>query len=108
MRYRFFIFIVTASLLSGLAMAGQTDMVCEYGQPMSIAGDHKKDNVIEMIWQGYIYRMERVPTSTGVHRFEHAQSGLVWISIPSKAMLLDRMQGTPVVNDCVTTGRPKR
>lgn len=108
MRYRTFIFIVTASLLSGIAVAAQTDMICEYGQPMSIAGDHKKDNVIEMIWQGYIYRMERVPTSTGVHRFEHAQSGLIWISIPSKAMLLDRMQSAPVVSDCLTSGKPKR
>lgn len=108
MRYKPFIFIVTAFLLSGRAAAAQIDMVCEYGQRMSIAGDHKKDSVIEMIWQGYIYRMERVPTSTGVHRFEHIQSGLVWISIPSKAMLLDRMQGTPVVSECVTSGRPKR
>lgn len=54
MRYKPFIFIVTAFLLSGRAAAAQIDMVCEYGQRMSIAGDHKKDSVIEMIWQGYM------------------------------------------------------
>jgi hypothetical protein len=108
MRFRNFIFIVTASLLSGQTAAIQTDMVCEYGQRMSIAGDHRKDSVIEMIWQGYMYRMERVPTTTGAHRYEHAQSGLIWISIPTKAMLLDRTEGTPVVSECITIGRPKK
>ncbi len=38
MRYKPFIFIVTASLLSGLAAAAQTDMVCEYGQRMLSQG----------------------------------------------------------------------
>ena len=108
MRYRNFIVIVTALLLNGQAAAVQTDMVCEYGQRMSIAGDHRKDSVIEMIWQGYMYRMQRVPTTTGAHRYEHPQSGLIWISIPAKAMLLDGTEGTPVASECITIGRPKR
>ena len=92
-------FIVMASL-SGHALAARTDMVCELGQPMSIAGDHRFDNVIEVIWRGRAYTMERVRTSTGAHRFEDMQSGLVWIGIPAKAMLLDSRRGAPVVSDC--------
>ena len=107
MRYLILIFVVTASLLSGLANAAQTELMCEYGLRMSIAGDHRRDNVIEMIWQGYVYKMKRVATSTGVNRFEHPQSGLIWISIPSKAMLLDGQEGAPVVSECTTVARAK-
>jgi len=107
MRYLILIFVVTASLLSGSASAAQTDLICEYGLRMSIAGDHRKDSVIELIWQGYVYRMKRVATSTGVNRFEHPQSGLIWISIPSKAMLLDVQEGSPVVSECTTVARAK-
>jgi hypothetical protein len=108
MRYVILFFVVTASLLTGLANAAQTELMCEYGLRMSIAGDHRKDNVIEMIWQGYVYRMQRVVTSTGVNRFEHPQSGLIWISIPSKAMLLDGQEGTPVVSECTAIARTKQ
>ena len=92
--------IVTASLMGGHALAARTDMVCESGQPMSVTGDHRLDNVIQVIWRGRAYNMERVRTTTGAHRFEDAQSGLVWIGIPAKAMLLDSRRGAPVVNDC--------
>jgi hypothetical protein len=108
MRYLILIFVVTASLLSGLASAAQTELMCEYGLRMSIAGDHHKDSVIEMIWKGYVYRMQRVSTSTGVNRFEHPQSGLIWISIPSKVMLLDGQQRTPIVSECRTQARAKQ
>ena len=107
MRYLILIFVVTVSLLSGSANAAQTELMCEYGLRMSIAGDHRRDNVIEMIWQGYVYRMKRVATTTGVNRFEHPQSGLIWISIPSKAMLLDGQEGSPVVSECTTVARAK-
>jgi len=78
------------------------EMTCEYGKRMAIFGDENRDNIIELHWGGDAYRMQRVPTTTGAHRFEHFDSGLIWISIPAKAMLLDRRLGAPVANDCRT------
>ena len=98
-------FIVMASF-SGHALAARTDMVCEMGQPMSVNGDHRLDNVIEVLFRGRAYTMERVRTSTGAHRFEDTQNGLVWIGIPAKAMLLDSRRGAPVVNDCKVASAP--
>ncbi len=98
-------FIVMASL-SGQAQAARTDLVCEMGQPMSVTGDHRFDNMIEVLFRGRAYTMERVRTSTGAHRFEDTQSGLVWIGIPAKAMLLDSRRGSPVVNDCKIASAP--
>ena len=100
MRNLTFKLFFTASLMAGQAWAVQTDMVCESGQRLSVAGDHRYDNVIQVLWRDRVYQMERVRTSTGAHRFEDMQSGLVWIGIPAKAMLLDSRRGSPVVNDC--------
>lgn len=93
---------------SGGAMA--LDLTCESGKRMAVFGDQNNDNVIELHWGGGAYRMQRVSTTTGAHRFEHVSSGLVWISIPSKAMLLDSKLGAPVANECRTgaTQRPTR
>ncbi len=102
--------ILMAALSGTHALAARTDMLCEMGQPMSVAGDHRLDDVIQVIWRGRAYTMERVRTSTGAHRFEDAQNGLVWIGIPAKAMLLDSRRGAPVVSDCklASVAVPKR
>lgn len=86
------------------------ELTCDAGKRMAVFGDQSTDNIIELHWGGDAYRMQRVPTSTGAHRFEHAGSGLIWISIPSKAMLLDRKLGMPVANECRsgTTTRTRR
>ena len=93
--------IVLLSLMTSHA-AMALEMTCEYGKRMAVFGDENKDNMIELHWAGYAYQMQRVPTTTGAHRFEHPGSGLVWISIPAKAMLLDRKLGAPVANECRT------
>ncbi len=91
--------IVLLSLITtGGAMA--LEMTCEAGKRMAVFGDHNTDNMIELHRDGDAYQMQRVPTTTGAHRFEHFSSGLVWISIPAKAMLLDRKLGAPVANEC--------
>jgi hypothetical protein len=101
------IVLLTLTVSAG-AMA--LDMTCESGKRMAVFGDQNNDNVIELHWGGGAYQMQRVPTTTGAHRFEHSGSGLIWISIPAKAMLLDRKLGAPVANECRTgaTQRPRR
>ena len=42
----------------------------ELGQRMAMRGDEKVDSVIELIWQGQRYNLQRVVTSTGANRFE--------------------------------------
>ncbi len=93
--------VLCASLLaSGQAQAKATDLLCERNQRVSVGGNVLTDSAIELIWRGKPYLMRRVGTSTGAHRFEDPASGLIWISIPAKAMLLDGRRGAPVANEC--------
>lgn len=86
--------------MTNAAQAMPLRLLCEYGQRVTVGGDVRRDNAIEIDWQGKLYKMLRVGTSTGAHRFEDPVSGLIWISIPSKAMLLDGRRGQPVAQEC--------
>ena len=99
-----------ASLSCADADAAPVELLCELGQRLSVLGDVIRDNVIELGWQGRMYRLQRVGTSTGANRFEDPVSGMIWISIPDKAMLLDGRRGEPVANECRARsgGRPVR
>jgi hypothetical protein len=50
-----------------------------------------------------VYKLSRVATTTGAQRFENEKSGLVWIDIPAKGMLLDSHHGHQLANECKTT-----
>ena len=80
--------------------AHAVEFVCELGQRLHITGNHRADDMIDLQWRGRIYRMQRVSTSTGAHRFENSESGLIWIDIPAKGMLLDKRNATQLANEC--------
>lgn len=102
MRTRFTPLLALTALLAAPAPAFSHDLSCELGQTLSIAGNLLLDEAVILGWKGKIYRMMRVGTSTGAQRFEDRASGLILISIPSKAMLLDGRRGEPVANECRT------
>ena len=51
-------------------------------------------------WERRNYTMQLVATQTGALRLEDKTSGLTWITIPGKSMLLDTKQGRQLANDC--------
>ncbi|MEO0316751.1 MAG: hypothetical protein RL404_428 [Pseudomonadota bacterium] len=117
MRAKIFTFgtalVALISVSAPPARASVVELVCELGKRVFVQGNPQTDNMIDLQWQGQIYRLLRVRTSTGANRFEDHGSGLVWISIPSKAMLLNSKLGEPVANECKAwgtgnSGRPVR
>lgn len=73
---------------------------CELGNKLTIYGRESADQEIALQWNKRLHRMQRVSTTTGAHRFENAKSGLVWIGIPAKGMLLDSKKGKQLANEC--------
>ena len=100
MANRLVLVLLLCGVWIGQVHASTADLMCEQAQPVSVGGDVTSDNVIEIIWRGRAYQMQRVGTTTGVQRFEDPVSRLIWISIPSKSMLLDGGKGQPIVSEC--------
>ena len=73
---------------------------CDHGRTIRIADVPGQTDVILLTWQGAQHRLERVHSNSGAERFEELATGLVWILIPGKAMLLSTNQGRALANEC--------
>ncbi len=78
---------------------------CEQGLRVQVERE-TRDRVnyrINLGWNGNNYRLERNFSYSGLPRFEDAESGLVWIDLPWKGMLLDGKTNKPLANECRAT-----
>lgn len=73
---------------------------CEHGARVDVQRDTPLPGMLGLVWKGGSYRMQRNDSSSGLPRFEDAESGLVWIDLPWKSVLLDGRSGRPLVSEC--------
>lgn len=81
----------TASLVTG-------NFYCELSNRVDVA--NTSNGEVKLTWKGRSYPMTTVSTTTGAVRLEDKASGLVWIQIPAKSMLLNSRQGQQLANEC--------
>ena len=75
---------------------------CEQGLRVQVEREtrNQMNYRINIVWNGGSYRLERDYSYSGLPRFEDKASGLVWIDLPWKGMLLDGANGKPLANEC--------
>lgn len=73
---------------------------CELGHRVEVQRDPRNGQQIEVGWRGSRYGMVRNTSYSGLPRYEHRSSGLVWIDLPWKGVLLDGNSGRPLANEC--------
>lgn len=77
-----------------------TSFNCELGNKVIVYRQQDDDQHIALHWNTRIHTLTRVATASGANRFEDVKSGLVWIGIPAKSMLLDSKKGQQLANEC--------
>jgi len=85
-----------------------THYSCEMDHKVTIHKQPKDDQQITVTWRNRQHTLLRVNTTTGADRFEGPKSGLVWVGIPSKGMLLDAHKGQPLANECKSAAQLKQ
>ncbi len=78
------------------------DYRCEQGIRLALQREmrDKVNHRLQLDWNGRHYQLERDPSYSGLPRFEDAASGLVWIDLPWKGLLLDGRTQAPLANEC--------
>lgn len=75
---------------------------CERGERLRLQREvaNAVNHRIQLAWNGGRYQLERDLSYSGLPRFEDAASGLVWIDLPWKGLLLDGRTHKPLANEC--------
>lgn len=76
---------------------------CEQGIEVGIVRDSRNPSQLQIDWKGQTYAMNRNASYSGLPRFEHRSSGLVWIDLPWKGILLDSRTGRPLASECTVS-----
>lgn len=76
---------------------------CDQGIEIAIERSASNPRQIALDWQGQRYALDRNNSASGLPRYEHRASGLVWIDLPWKGMLLDSGSGRPLASECRTS-----
>ncbi|HYF57574.1 MAG TPA: MliC family protein [Burkholderiaceae bacterium] len=75
---------------------------CELGRSLHVSEVSADQRTAVLRWDRREYTMRAVHARSGAMRYEDAGSGLVWLVIPGKSMLLDARQGQRLAAECRT------
>lgn len=73
---------------------------CHQGTQVVVKNIASDLGSIVVRFRGRDHLLFAIDTETGAVRYQDKRSGMTWIKIPSKSMLLDSKLGRPLANDC--------
>lgn len=82
----------------------KTEFTCELGTKVTVYQKPEDEANITLRWNKHMHEMSRMGTSSGANRFEESKSGLVWLNLPTKGILLDSHKGQQLANECQSHG----
>lgn len=85
--------VLAQSVLTGAA-------ACEFAQTVHVSAAQDHPGWFEVRHGRQRFLMAAQETSTGAVRLEDPRSGMVWLQIPAKSMLMDSRQGRRIVDAC--------
>jgi len=73
---------------------------CESNRYVAVRRVTEDGKTAVLFWNQREHTLKAVDTQSGALRFEDAVSGLTWITIVGKSILLDTRKGQQLANDC--------
>lgn len=73
---------------------------CELGKRLEVRTVSSDQQTAVLKWDQRDYTLRAVGARSGAVRYEDASSGLVWLMISTKSMLLDSKRGQRLADEC--------
>ncbi|MFO1195739.1 MAG: hypothetical protein U1E86_02045 [Burkholderiaceae bacterium] len=73
---------------------------CELNRRVTLRRVAADGRSVVLNWLGKDHTLDAVQARTGALRFENPSSGLMWLVIVGKSMLLDTRRGQQLANEC--------
>ena len=91
---------ITANQLDIAArvLTGEAD--CEFGERVSVDAITTNPGYFKVSFKKGVFTMTPEETSTGAVRLQDIKSGVVWLQIPTKSMLMNQKVGQRMVDGC--------
>ena len=77
------------------------DSQCEFGQRISLRPHPTLAGRFLLEHRGLKHVLTPLPTTTGVVRLEERRTGMVWLQVPVKSMLMDGKKCQRVADNCM-------
>lgn len=77
------------------------DSQCEFKQKISLTEHPTLPGRFLLEYNGLKHVLTPQPTTTGVIRLEEKRSGIVWLQVPIKSMLMDSKKGQRLADNCM-------
>jgi len=84
-------------------LVGKAD--CEFSQQIEIQPAEGKPGYFRVSHKNAHYEMAPEETSTGAVRLQDKRSGMMWLQIPSKSMLMNTRLGQRAVDSCMVAAQ---
>jgi hypothetical protein len=74
---------------------------CEFNQSVNVAAVPNQKGWFNVEYKGQSYLMAPEHTTTGAVRLEDKKSGMMWLQIANKSMLMNSKIGQRMVDNCI-------
>ncbi|MDH3210520.1 MAG: hypothetical protein OEM00_03760 [Burkholderiaceae bacterium] len=91
---------INAKLLAIAARVHIGQANCEFKQTVSLSAVRSTPGYFNLSFKSQHYTMVPEETTTGAVRLVDRRSGMLWVQIPAKSMLLNQKTGQRVVDEC--------
>lgn len=82
-------------------MVMRGDSECEFKQKIHLSEHPTLPGRFLLEYRGLKHILTPQPTTTGVIRLEDKRTGIVWLQVPIKSMLMDTKKGQRLIDNCM-------
>lgn len=87
--------------LAVVPMVLRGESSCEFGSKVQVVEHPTLAGRFLLEYRGIKHVLTPQPTSTGVVRLEDKRTGMIWLQVPVKSMLMDSKRGQRLADNCM-------